>query len=161
MNTTIKSLFLVCSMLITFSCFAQTAADQKRKDDQLLKSYLLKNKIKATKTQSGLYYVITKKGTGENAKAGQMVTMNYVGKFLDGKKFDGNVDDNFKSIRPLSFTLGAGQVMSGWDEAVQLLNTGCRATIYLPSDIAYGPGGRGPIPPNTVLVFDVELISHK
>ena len=88
--------------------------------------------------------------------------MNYLGKFLDGKKFDGNVDENFKSTRaPLQFTLGVGQVIAGWDEGIQLLNPGTRATLYIPSAIGYGPNGRGPIPPNTVMVFDVELISVK
>ena len=155
----IKTLFFAFSMLFAYAGFAQ---DQKAKDDQILKEYFQQHKIKATKTASGLYYVITKKGTGENAKKGQGVSMNYLGKFLDGKKFDGNVDENFKSTRaPLQFTLGVGQVIAGWDEGIQLLNPGTRATLYIPSAIGYGPNGRGPIPPNTVMVFDVELISVK
>ena len=67
--------------------------------------------------------------------------MNYLGKFLDGKKFDGNVDENYVSTRQvLTFNLGVGQVIKGWDEGVQLLNPGCRATLYIPSGLAYGPG---------------------
>lgn len=154
-----KSVFFLCTVLLSFASFAQT--DQKAKDEKLLKDYFAKNKIKATRTGSGLYYVITKKGSGENAKKGQMVAMNYLGKFMDGKKFDANVDDNFNNIRPFQFTLGIGQVIQGWDEGVQLLNPGSRATLYLPSGIAYGPSGRGPIPPNSVLVFDVEVLSAK
>ena len=161
MNKTIKSLLLLCTMLFTFTGFAQNIEEQKAKDDKILKEYFTKNKIKANKTPSGLYYVITKKGTGENAKPGQMISMSYFGKFLDGKKFDANVDENFKNIRPFSFALGQGQVIAGWDEGVQLLNTGAKATLYLPSVIAYGPGGRGPIPPNSVLVFDVEVLGIK
>ena len=85
--------------------------------------------------------------------------MKYLGTFLDGKKFDGNVDDNFNSTRPFPFTLGIGQVIKGWDEGVQLLNPGCRATLYLPSGLAYGERAMGPIPANSILVFDVELLS--
>ena len=156
MNT-IKTLLLACTLLFAYTGFAQ---DQKAKDEQILKDYFAKNKIKATKTASGLYYVISKKGSGENAKKGQVVNMNYLGKFLDGKPFDGNVDENYKSSRaPLTFTLGVGQVIQGWDEGIQLLNPGSRATLYIPSDLGYGPGGRGPIPANTVMVFNVELIS--
>ena len=159
MSATIRSLFLVCTMLFACTAFAQ---DQKAKDDQVLKDYFAKHKIKATKTASGLYYVITKKGTGENAKKGQTVEVNYLGKFMDGNKFDGNIDENFKSSRPsIKFTLGVGQVIPGWDEGIQLLNTGARGTLYIPSGIAYGPGGRGPIPPNSILIFDVELVSAK
>ena len=156
MLNTIKTLFLACTLLFAYTGFAQ---DQKTTDDQILKEYFTKNHIKATKTASGLYYVITKKGTGANAKKGQTVSMSYLGKFLDGKKFDGNVDDNFKNLRPLQFQLGVGQVVPGWDEGIQLLNPGTRATLYLPSGIGYGPGGRGPIPPNTIMMFDVELLS--
>jgi FKBP-type peptidyl-prolyl cis-trans isomerase len=153
------SLLLVCAMFASFTGMAQ---DQKLIDEKILTEYFAKNKIKAMRTPSGLYYTISKKGTGENAKAGKQVTMNYIGKFLDGKKFDGNVDENFAPAggrTPLTFTLGVGQVIKGWDEGVQLLNKGARGTLYIPSGLAYGPGGRGPIPPNSILMFDVELLS--
>ena len=153
------SLLLVCAMFASFTGMAQ---DQKAIDDKILTEYFTKNKIKAMKTPSGLYYTISKKGTGENAKAGKQVSMNYLGKFLDGKKFDGNVDENFAPAggrTPLAFTLGVGQVIKGWDEGVQLLNKGARGTLYIPSGLAYGPNGRGPIPPNSILMFDVELLS--
>jgi FKBP-type peptidyl-prolyl cis-trans isomerase FkpA len=159
MNATLKGLFFICTMLFAFTGIAQ---DQKTKDDQIIKDHLAKNKIKASKTASGLYYSITKKGTGENAKKGQVVGMYYFGKFLDGRRFDGNMDESYKpSGNPLSFTLGVGQVVPGWDEGIQLLNPGTRATFYIPSALGYGPGGRGPIPANTIMVFDVELVSAK
>ena len=159
MINTVRTLLLACTLLFAYTGFAQ---DQKAKDDQILKDYFAKNHIKATKTASGLYYVIRKKGTGDNAQKGKVVSMNYLGKFLDGKSFDGNMDANYNSTRaPLSFTLGMGQVIQGWDEGIQLLNAGTRATLYIPSGLGYGPGGRGPIPANTVMVFDVELVSFK
>ena len=156
-KTVLGSLLLVCCLLVTNKSQAQS---QAAIDDKILTEYFAKNHIKAKKTSSGLYYVITQNGAGLHAKAGQKVSMNYVGKFLDGKVFDGNMDDNYKPLKaPLNFTLGIGQVIKGWDEAVQLLNPGSRATIYLPSGIAYGPNGGGPIPPNSILVFNVELLS--
>ena len=159
MLNTIKTILFACTMLFAVTAVAQS---QNEKDEAILKEYFKKNKIKATRTATGLYYVITKKGTGENAKKGQTVSMNYLGMFLDGKKFDGNVDENYKSTRsPLNFQLGVGQVVAGWDEGIQLLNPGTRATLYLPSSVGYGPSGRGPIPPNTIMVFNVELLSAK
>jgi len=156
----IGCLVLAGAMLVSITGFGQnTAAMQKEKDERLLRSYFASKKINPSKTASGLYYLVTKKGSGENAKPGQRVSMKYLGTFLDGKKFDANVDDNFNSTHPFSFILGMGQVIKGWDEGVQLLSPGTRATLYLPSGLAYGESGRGPIPPNSVLVFDVELVS--
>lgn len=155
-KTLISALVFVCSIFAASAGFAQ---GQSAIDDKILTDYFAKNNIKATKTSSGLYYTITKKGNGVNAKPGQKVNMKYLGKFLDGKKFDANVDDNFNMTHPLAFTLGVGQVIRGWDEGVQLLNPGCRASLYIPSGLAYGPNGRGPIPGNSILVFDVELVS--
>ena len=157
-KTLFSAIILICSVFAATSGFSQ---GQKETDEKILTEYFAKNKIKATRTASGLYYTITKQGEGANAKAGQKVSMKYLGKFLDGKKFDSNVDDNFNMTHPLEFTLGIGQVVKGWDEGIQLLNPGSKATLYLPSAIGYGPAGRGPIPPNTVMVFDVELVSAK
>lgn len=126
-------------------------------DDKIIKEYLEKNKIKATKTASGMYYAITKEGTGDKPKAGQKVSVKYNGTFMDGKKFDGNMD----RPEPFEFTLGQGAVIKGWDEGIALLRKGTKATLFLPSAVAYGERGTGPIPPNAVLLFDVELIDFK
>jgi FKBP-type peptidyl-prolyl cis-trans isomerase FkpA len=140
-----------------------TAQDQKMIDEKILTDYFAKNHIKATRTPSGLYYTINKPGAGPKAKAGQEVTMLYYGYTLDGKRFDGNMDKEYKPAgQPFVFPLGAHRVIAGWDEGVQLLNPGCRATLYLPSGLAYGPrGAGGAIGPNAVLAFDVELVSYR
>ena len=159
MKTLLCGLLTLAALTITTTGFAQS---QSAKDDQILKDYFAKNHIQAVKTTSGLYYVITQKGKGANAKAGQSVSMNYIGKFMDGKIFDANVDDKYQPVNgrdPLNFTLGIGQVIRGWDEGVQLLNPGTRATLYIPSELGYGSIERGPIPANSILVFDVELLS--
>ena len=139
---------------------AEKQGKQKGIEEKELTDYFAKNNIHPTKTASGMYYTITKEGTGETAKAGQKVSMSYLGKLLDGKVFDKNVDDNFVNTKPFSFTLGQHQVIAGWDEGVQLLKKGTRATFYLPSTLAYGErGAGGSIPPNSILIFDVELLN--
>ncbi len=154
----VSSLFLFCALLATTG-YAQT---QKETDEKILTDYFAKNKIKATRTASGVYYVISKKGTGPNAKPGQQVSMKYLGTFLDGKRFDGNMDENYEAKgSPYSFVLGAHQVIEGWDDGLANFNNGARGVLYLPSASAYGPSGMGPIPPNSVLVFKVEMVGLK
>src|ERR1035437_5962940 len=83
---------------------------QNETDDKLIQAYLAKNGIKATKTPSGLYYVITRKGLGPNAKSGKKVTMNYTGKTLDGNVFDSNTDPAKGHVQPFSFKIGRADV---------------------------------------------------
>lgn len=136
----------------------QVPGKQAETDDRLIREYLLKNNIQAKKTESGLYYVITTKGLGPNAKPGKKVTMNYTGKLLNGKMFDSNTDPAKGHVQPFTFTLGVGQVIKGWDEGVQQLNLGSKGTFFIPSGLGYGEhGAGGDIPPNAVLVFDVEV----
>jgi len=131
---------------------------QKNVDDSLLQAYFKKNKIKPTKTASGLYYVITKKGTGPTPKTGEQVTVNYTGKTLDGTVFDSNVDSAFMHVQPFTFSVGQRQVIGGWDEGLMLLNKGSKATLYIPSGLAYGERSPSPkIPANGILIFDVEV----
>jgi FKBP-type peptidyl-prolyl cis-trans isomerase FkpA len=140
----------------------EAAAKQTVTDEKLLKEYFEKNHIKATKTASGLYYKVEKEGTGDVAKAGQTVTVNYTGKTLDGVTFDSNVDSNFHHQKPFDFTLGRGQVIKGWDEGVALMKKGEKATLYIPSPLAYGERSPSPkIPENAILIFDVEVADIK
>lgn len=138
------------------------ASKQVGVDDQLIQEYLGKNGVTAQKTASGIYYVITKPGTGANAEAGKMVKVKYTGKTMDGKVFDSNIDPQFSHTEPLEFVLGQRQVIAGWDEGIALLNKGAKATLYIPSGLAYGVEGREPqIPGNSILIFDVELLDFK
>jgi FKBP-type peptidyl-prolyl cis-trans isomerase len=137
----------------------QKSAAQAGIDDKLITEYLAKNNITAQKTASGLYYVISQAGTGANATAGQTVKVMYTGKLLDGKVFDSNIDPQFQHPEPLEFPLGKGNVIPGWDEGIALLNKGAKATLFVPSPLAYGAqGNQGMIAPNSILIFDVELI---
>ncbi|HOZ52070.1 MAG TPA: FKBP-type peptidyl-prolyl cis-trans isomerase [Chitinophagaceae bacterium] len=144
------------------------AAKILAKEEKELQAYFTKNNIQPTKTSSGLYYIIKEEGIGEQPKVGDSVTMNYTGTLIDGTKFDSNVDSAFNHVQPFQFQLGKGQVIKGWDEGVALLKTGSKATLYIPSPMAYGAqsrpgGGANPkgIPANSILLFDVELVGFK
>lgn len=117
-------------------------------------NYLSANNITVEPTATGLYYIETEKGSGEKAMPGNTVTVHYTGKLLNGTVFDSSVEKG----EPFSFRLGVGQVIKGWDEAIGMMNKGGKATLVIPSIIAYGSADRGTIPPYSTLVFDVELI---
>lgn len=145
--------------ILVFDVELVDISTQSQMDEKIIKKYLNQNKIKATKTPSGLYYNITQKGLGPTAAKGKKVTMNYTGRLMNGNIFDSNTDPKFGHVSPFSFTLGMGQVIKGWDEGVQLLQLGSKGTFFIPSDMAYGPNGMGQqIPPNSVLMFDVEVV---
>ncbi len=94
-------------------------------------------------------------GTGTVAENGDLVTVNYVGTLDNGTKFDSSYDHN----QPFSFTLGAGDVIQGWDLGVLGMRVGGKRELVIPSSLGYGPQGRGPIPPNATLHFTIELLS--
>ena len=94
-------------------------------------------------------------GKGAKPKATDTVTVNYVGKLIDGTEFDSSI----KSGQPATFPLDG--VIPGWTEALQLMPQGSKWEIVIPSELAYGAGGQGPIPPSSTLVFEVELLEIK
>ncbi|RAJ17018.1 peptidylprolyl isomerase [Olleya aquimaris] len=107
-------------------------------------------------TESGLRYQIIQKGNGKKAEKGNQVSVHYKGQLADGTVFD----SSYKRNQPLDFQVGVGQVISGWDEGIQLLNVGDKARFVIPSDLGYGArGAGGVIPPDAILVFDVELVA--
>mgnify|MGYP001558172010 CR=1 FL=1 len=97
--------------------------------------------------------------TGETAKAGDEVSMNYTGRLENGTVFDSNVDPKFQHVEPFVFKLGAGQVIAGWDKGIVGMKVGEKKTLTIPPEDGYGARGAGSaIPPNATLIFDVELL---
>jgi FKBP-type peptidyl-prolyl cis-trans isomerase len=133
--------------------------------DGVIANYLSANNLTATTTADGLRYVITTNGTGAVPTDGQTVTVNYSGYLLNsngtlGTEFDSNTDSQFGHVTPFSFTLGEGQVIAGWDEAFALLPVGTTAQLIIPPTLGYGATGSGStIPPNSILVFNVTVLS--
>ncbi|NBR74296.1 MAG: peptidylprolyl isomerase, partial [Flavobacteriia bacterium] len=108
-----------------------------------------------TQTPSGLYFSITKTGSGSTPATGDQVAVHYRGMLLDGTVFDSSYQRN----DPIRFPLGEGRVIPGWDEGIALLNKGAAAKLVIPSHLAYGEqGAGGVIPPNATLIFEVELV---
>lgn len=148
--------------------------EQVAKDSVAIESYLAKNNITAQKTESGLYYVITTPGKGENGLPGQVTKVDYAGYTLDGVYFDTSIKavamekglydpqrEQYMPYGPYEVIIDRSQVIMGWHEALKVLNKGAKATIFVPSTMAYGPQGKGQIKPNEVLIFDLEVVDLK
>ena len=110
---------------------------------------------KVTKTASGLGILEDIPGDGAFPKDGQTVSVHYTGWLTNGSKFDSSVDHG----QPFSFKLGQGQVIKGWDEGITLIRPGGKARLIIPPELGYGANGSGSIPPNSTLIFDVQVIA--
>ena len=133
----------------------KAAAEKNKRDGE---AFLAENKKKegVKVLPSGLQYKVIKEGSGAMPKATDMVTVNYRGTLIDGTEFD----SSYKRGQPATFQVGG--VIKGWTEALQLMKAGSKWELFVPGDLAYGERGAGPqIGPNSVLVFEVELLSIK
>lgn len=130
--------------------------EEMKKEFEVIEAYLKENNLEAKKTASGLYYIINEEGDGPKAQPGQTVNVHYRGTLLDGKQFDSSFDRG----TPIDFKLGVGMVIKGWDEGIALLNVGGKGKLIIPSFLGYGKSEiKGLIPANSILLFDVELVS--
>src|SRR5271154_2121692 len=130
---------------------AAAAAANKAAGDQFLAAN--KSKEGVVTLPSGLQYKILKAGPAPNPTAPDTVVCNYKGTLVDNTEFD----SSYKRNQPL--TIPVGGVIKGWTEALQLMPVGSKWQLFIPSDLAYGPTAKGPIPPNSTLIFEVELLS--
>ena len=125
---------------------------------QQLTEYLAKNKVTVDPTPSGLYYVQTQEGNGEKPEVGMMAQVHYTGKLLDGTVFDSSIERG----EPISFPLGVGQVIPGWDEGIMMMSKGEKGVLYIPYYLAYGDRQAGDkITPFSNLMFEVELVDFQ
>lgn len=129
---------------------AKLGEKSKKEGDDYLAANKSKEGVKTT--ASGLQYKSLKEGSGPKPKASDTVKVHYRGTLLDGTEFD----SSYKRGEPVTFPLEG--VIKGWTEGLQLMAVGSKYQLYIPSDLAYGPGGNRGIPPNSTLIFDVELL---
>ncbi|RYM34623.1 peptidylprolyl isomerase [Brumimicrobium glaciale] len=130
-----------------------SAEDQFDKDTKEIEEYISNKKLDAVKTSSGLYYVITDDGTGNHPVSNDNVTVRYKGYTTDGNVFDQSDEEGI--------TFNLQQVIKGWTEGIPYFKEGGKGVLLIPSKLGYGESGSGSIKPNTVLVFDVDLLEIK
>jgi FKBP-type peptidyl-prolyl cis-trans isomerase FkpA len=139
---------------------AKIAREEKQliEDTGIIDSYLDDKKIIPMESESGLRYVIQREGTGRNPNPGDSVFVDYTGMLLDGTVFESSRQPG----KPFGFPVGEGMVIKGWDEGISLMKKGGKYTFYIPSPLAYGDRGMSVfIRPNSILVFEIELLNIK
>ncbi len=133
----------------------EQSAELARIEDEKLEDYLEEEDITTKPLESGLIYIEKEKGTGQPVNPGNTVKVHYEGKLIDGTVFDSSK----KVGEPIEFVVGRGQVISGWDEGVSMMNVGGKARFIIPSHLAYGERGvQHVIPPFSTLIFDLEVV---
>ena len=134
--------------------FTELEANAGAMNEKLGKEYLENNAKKegVKVTESGLQYLVLKEGDGKKPGPNDVVTVHYTGRLIDGTVFDSSVE------RGEPATFAVGQVIPGWVEGLQLMSEGSAWRLFIPSNLAYGKHGTGPIQPNSTLIFDVQLI---
>lgn len=110
-----------------------------------------------TTTPSGLKYADLQQGSGAEAAVGKEVSVHYTGWLTNGTKFDSSLDRG----QPFQLKLGAGEVIKGWDEGLQGMKVGGKRQLVIPPELGYGSADQGVIPPNSTLIFEVELVDVK
>lgn len=111
-------------------------------------------------TQSELKIEILKEGTGEGAKVGDNIAVNYTGTFENGEKFDSNVDPAFSHVEPFTYTLGQNMVIKGWEMGLLGMKVGEKRKLTIPYELGYGEAGRPPmIPAKSTLIFEIDMLS--
>ncbi|NDK56054.1 FKBP-type peptidyl-prolyl cis-trans isomerase [Pontibacter fetidus] len=167
-SSLLQLLFLAVAVFTFSSCekdntdmFFFDAEAQKVKDEAIIRQYFRDNDVDTTvveRTASGLYFLEVTEGEGEQVELGDTVSVHYIGRFTNNSKFDSSYDRG----KLFTFVVEEEQVIDGWLEGVQKMRVGGEAFLYIPSHLAYGRYGSQPsVPPNTVLVFDIEVKAKK
>lgn len=146
-----KILSILLLLTVIVSCDKDDTSERIEIDDQLINDYLNENNISATQDDSGLYYVITKEGSGGHPGMGHTVLVDYKGYLMNGDVFDQSSN---------AIELQLSQLIVGFQIGVSLLKPGGSGTFYIPSQLGYGDKQVGDIPPNSILIFDVELVEY-
>ena len=165
-NHSIKyiAVFLIITVLIIVVMVRMTTVSKVKIDnlDNVNNTATITNPVSVDVKDDKKLIINKDKNMEQIAKNGDILVMNYTGKLSNGTAFDSNVDPKFGHVQPFQFTLGAGQVIKGWDEGLLGMKVGEKKTLTIPPEKAYGVSGIGnTIPPNATLIFDVELVAIK
>ena len=143
-------LYLIASVVFFISCSTKTDSNFEPETEADIIQYIEDNNLNATRSNSGLYYVINNEGTGARPTSTSNVRVAYKGYFLDGVVFDES-DSN-------GISFGLNQVIQGWTEGITYFREGGNGILLIPYQLGYGESGRGSIPGGSVLIFDVRLL---
>jgi FKBP-type peptidyl-prolyl cis-trans isomerase len=147
-------------MLLLGACkkedaYADFIAQQKELDDQAIQEWLTTNNITSyEKRPSGLYIIRRVNGTGPQVQTGKLVQVKYIGRFLNGLRFDSSYETN-PQCQCFSYQVGSSGIIKGWNEALPLMRKGDEFDMLIPSNLAYGPSSYGSVPANTPLRFEM------
>lgn len=143
--------FLVGLLLVAVAFVSCDKDNNQREEDaRLIEEYVLENGLDAQSTESGLHYVIDEPGNDEHPNLSHDISIIYTGRLLNGNQFDSSNGNT------VTFPLDA--LIEGWQEGIPLFGKGGKGTLIIPSHLGYGSRGAGSVPPNAVLVFDIELV---
>ena len=146
-----KYLYLFTLVLVFISCSDKTDTSFEPETEQDIIQYIEDNNLNATRSNSGLYYVINNEGSGARPTSTSNVTVDYKGYFLDGVVFD---ESNSNGI-----SFGLNEVIQGWTEGITYFREGGNGILLVPYNLGYGASGRGSIPGGSVLIFNIRLLS--
>ena len=149
-------IIIIIVIIIAGIYLLSRAKDKDQELDNIMKEFELEESDTEDSVQEFNKEII-EQGTGEPAQEGETVTVHYTGTLLDGTKFDSSVDRG----TPFSFTLGQGRVIKGWEMGLLGAKKGEKMKLVIPSDLAYGDTGKGPIPPKATLMFEIQVLGIK
>lgn len=150
----IRTALAFCA-LVAAPCLLRAQREKLPPDDY---DYVMKTWPQAKESNTGIRYIVEKEGHGPLLKPGDRVKVNYTGRLLDGKLFDQNQD----RTRPFEFHVDRGEVITGWDQILQLMRPGDKWLVIIPPELAYGHRGYPPlIPSYATLVFEIEVLGVK
>ncbi len=148
-----RALILLISLVIVATCISckkRKVSTQVKEDEKIITDYISNNGLNATATGSGLYYVISTEGTGQQPNSGSTVTVKYKGYLKDQSVFDQNTNGG---------TFSLSGVIKGWQEGIPYFKKGGKGILLIPSALGYGDKATGKIPANSVLIFDIDLVN--
>lgn len=150
-----KIVLFICIGFVLFACDKNKLSEEEQlaKDIEIIKQYIADNDLEAVETESGLHYFISQQGTGASPSANSTITIRYKGYFTDGNVFD--------QSQPEGAEFPLMNLIRGWQEGIPLFNEGGKGVLMIPSILGYGPKGNSAVPPNSVLIFDIELFEVK